>query len=591
MSTSEPETPRPPIAMVAWALAVAAVTVPALCRLPGLPSVESSDRALFELRTRDVFSLDPPLVGAYSRYGWNHPGPVFQYLFAIPYRLFGGDATAIRLCAVLFTAGMMVWMAALLRRHGRAANVAVAAACVGVVALQGGLLPLDTWNPTLAILPVMVALVAAALTMERPTPGRIGSVLAAASLAAQAHSGTAVVLLPVVGLAIFTAARVWWRAGHPLRGLPRAWWGWAGLIALVWLPVVVDTLWRWPGNLADVARWALRSDEPSAGPREGFGVVARATSLSWPWNSRDVTFLRTIDVGVGVAPGAVIVLLVAARWWTRGRRQRHAVDAALAGWAGALVGAAGLRGPRYDYLVAWLFPLVAYSWAVLAMVAGAIAASTTRRSSDPGRAAARARTVMLAGAAAGGVAIGAVAAVSTLRVDHPDTRTSAAAVALAAAVPAVEGAVVEVRRLDDVMLSGLVAAGLANALDARGTALAEPGLDALYGPRRSARVADTVVGVRAWTAPTPPPDGARQLACWGLPSPADEARRATLRGDLAALLVDGHREDLIPLLDTANAAIVLAADPPAAVAARAGDVRDLATLQAHAGRAVCLYLL
>lgn len=179
MSTSEPETLRPPIAVVAWALAVAAVAVPALCRLPGLPSVESSDRALFELRTRDVFSLDPPLVGAYSRYGWNHPGPVFQYLFAIPYRLFGGDATAIRLTAVLCTVGMMTWIATLLRRRGRIANVGVATAVVGLVAMRGDLLALDTWNPTLAVLPVLVALVAAWMTLERPTAGRLGSVLAA----------------------------------------------------------------------------------------------------------------------------------------------------------------------------------------------------------------------------------------------------------------------------------------------------------------------------------------------------------------------------------------------------------------------------
>lgn len=600
MSTSEPETLRPPIAVVAWALAVAAVAVPALCRLPGLPSVESSDRALFELRTRDVFSLDPPLVGAYSRYGWNHPGPVFQYLFAIPYRLFGGDATAIRLTAVLCTVGMMTWIATLLRRRGRIANVGVATAVVGLVAMRGDLLALDTWNPTLAVLPVLVALVAAWMTLERPTAGRLGSVLAAWTLAAQAHSGTAIVLLPAVALAVAVAVRAWWRGGHPRPGRAAAWWA-AGLTA-AWLPVVVDTLAHWPGNLADVARWALRADEPSAGLREAVGVVGRATSLSWPWQAGDVTFLRTIDVALGVVPFALIALLAAARLLAGRGPLRHAVHVAAAGWLGALLGAAGLRGPRFDYLVGWLYPLVAFSWAVVAMAA-AVAIRRRLGGHRPDGNPAGFSAMRRAGAAAGVVtvaavamalvivAVAAVAVGRTLSADHPDVATSAAVATLAAEVPDTGGRTLEVRRLDDEMLSGLVAAGLANVLDARGITLAEPGLANLYGTRRAGRTADVVVGVRAWSAGDALPAGAEELACWGRPSEADGARRARLRTELAALLTDGGRTDLVPLLDTANAAIVLAADPPADVAERADDVRALADLQAHAGRAVCLYLL
>src|SRR5690606_16795832 len=47
----------------------------------------AGDWALLELRVRDVGTSDTPLVGPFSRYGWNHPGPLLFWLLAIPYRL------------------------------------------------------------------------------------------------------------------------------------------------------------------------------------------------------------------------------------------------------------------------------------------------------------------------------------------------------------------------------------------------------------------------------------------------------------------------------------------------------------------------
>jgi hypothetical protein len=44
------------------------------------------DQALLELDVRDV-SHHFVLTGAYSRYGWRHPGPLEVYILALPYRL------------------------------------------------------------------------------------------------------------------------------------------------------------------------------------------------------------------------------------------------------------------------------------------------------------------------------------------------------------------------------------------------------------------------------------------------------------------------------------------------------------------------
>ena len=44
-----------------------------------------------DLRVRDVWSSDIPLTGAYSRYGWSHPGPWMYWLVA-PFSLAFGQA-------------------------------------------------------------------------------------------------------------------------------------------------------------------------------------------------------------------------------------------------------------------------------------------------------------------------------------------------------------------------------------------------------------------------------------------------------------------------------------------------------------------
>src|SRR5262245_57976259 len=49
------------------------------------------DLALIDLRVRDVWSRDIPLTGAYSRFGWNHPGPLLSWLMA-PLSLVTGRA-------------------------------------------------------------------------------------------------------------------------------------------------------------------------------------------------------------------------------------------------------------------------------------------------------------------------------------------------------------------------------------------------------------------------------------------------------------------------------------------------------------------
>src|SRR5690606_14288359 len=115
------------------ALLTAALTVPSLWDVLASAAQTSGDIALIELRVRDVVSTHPPWTGAYSRYGWDHPGPVFFWLAALPYRLLGGGAGALGLVALAVNTGGMVALLRLAARLGRAAWFAVAGALVALV--------------------------------------------------------------------------------------------------------------------------------------------------------------------------------------------------------------------------------------------------------------------------------------------------------------------------------------------------------------------------------------------------------------------------------------------------------------------------
>src|SRR5690242_2115556 len=57
--------------------------------------VATSDLAIVESRVRDVGTRGTPLVGPYSRYHWNHPGPFFFYALTIPYRVLGSNGRSL----------------------------------------------------------------------------------------------------------------------------------------------------------------------------------------------------------------------------------------------------------------------------------------------------------------------------------------------------------------------------------------------------------------------------------------------------------------------------------------------------------------
>ena len=79
---------RPWVTVVVIVLVLAPV-VAACISLLGRHWHAGGDQALEMLRIEDVGTRHTPLLGAWSRWGWAHPGPVLFYALAPFYRLFG----------------------------------------------------------------------------------------------------------------------------------------------------------------------------------------------------------------------------------------------------------------------------------------------------------------------------------------------------------------------------------------------------------------------------------------------------------------------------------------------------------------------
>ncbi len=264
--------PHDPVLLVAAAL----LLVPALAAIYSArvhPWYPTNDWALIELEVRDVFTSDTPLVGAWSRFDWRHPGPLSFYLMALPYRLSPPDRGLLFAATTVNFAFVAAYAGVALRQPRWRALVALG----GLALVQRGLGIeglTDPWNPTTPILPfALYALLCVELATSR---GRwaLPAMAFVASLVVQSHVGFAQPTLLMGIAALVMRARCERREaaeGGSSEGeaAGRGWWsrtfGWVGtapgiltavVVALCWLPVAIDQFFG-SGNISSIVRWTF----------------------------------------------------------------------------------------------------------------------------------------------------------------------------------------------------------------------------------------------------------------------------------------------------------------------------------------------
>jgi len=170
----------------------------------GLPDLAfAGDAAALELGTWHA-ARGRQLLGAYSRFGWNHPGPAFFYLAAPLYEAAGERGPALNLFtfgAQLICAAAIVWAADRLGGRLLAAIVAAVLSVFELVALP--FLLGNEWNPIFPILPLVVLCFVGAL-IARGAATLLPLFALVASVIVQTHVGYA---LGVVVLGVYVAIK------------------------------------------------------------------------------------------------------------------------------------------------------------------------------------------------------------------------------------------------------------------------------------------------------------------------------------------------------------------------------------------------
>jgi len=115
--------------------------------------VAGGDFAVIRMRTLDVGTGSTPLVGVYSRFEWNHPGPALFYAYAPLLRVVGGASFGLLLGATIvngLSIGAALWLA---RRASSLACGVVALVLAVAIFAFGAAEIMNPWNPFIGILP------------------------------------------------------------------------------------------------------------------------------------------------------------------------------------------------------------------------------------------------------------------------------------------------------------------------------------------------------------------------------------------------------------------------------------------------------
>jgi hypothetical protein len=305
----------------------------------------NTDWAVFELRTRDVFRQGL-FVGPYSRYGWNHPGPLLFYLLALPYKLMGDRSISLHITALLINAAALAGIGWVAFRRGRLPMVI--ATVVPVVLMTHALgadLLRNPWNPYVPVVPLMLLLLLC-WSVAVGDLWLLPITVAVASFALQSHVGLALIVLAFVAVAVVGilvqgartppgARRRWWIRTAKAVGVS------VGVFALLWFPVFWGTVVKHDGNLRRLFNFFTGSHETA-----GVAKALRVLGLQWGPKPEWIFGARGTDLQA--------VQLTEARWWL-------AIGAVL-GFAAVVV---AFR--RRSFATLWLAALLAVGFPAAAL--------------------------------------------------------------------------------------------------------------------------------------------------------------------------------------------------------------------------------
>lgn len=231
------------------------------------PWIAHNDFAIFRIALERELDGHIRVVGAHSRLGVFHPGPLREWVFALPYWFSGRRSASLPATALVLNAGWVVWTLALLarlrpRRWGVAGVFGLALVVVALGADIG-----SPWNPHLAIVPAYLACWSLVTVIVRDGQGWVAC-LCSASFAAQLHAS-----MLVVGGAILAAALITIVSRRHARMTASA----VGVALMLWSGPIIDLRRGADANLVRLGTVGADGD-----PVGWVGAVGHVSRLLWP---------------------------------------------------------------------------------------------------------------------------------------------------------------------------------------------------------------------------------------------------------------------------------------------------------------------
>jgi len=484
-----------PLAIVAALLPLFVSAISMAVRV-GTEYRPQADQAWIELQIRDIGHF-PVLLGPYSRFGWFHPGPLLYYVLWLPYRLTGSTSVSLVIAALTVNAAAVAGIALIAKRRGGLTLLLITLLLLGLLEHSLGAQFLrDVWNPSITVLPLAL-LVFLAWTASAGDVWAVPIAAGVATFLVQTHVSYGLVVGTVV-LGAIVGLLVTERRRRPAGAARRRSYVWgavitAGVLALLWLPVLVQQLFREPGNVGQLYHF-FRDHGREQSYGNAFHVISQQLSIAPEWlrgAAKVNVYSGAVDLsGATPLPLALLALLAATgvAWW-RDKVAWRLNALVLAACAAGFVAVTRIVGEIFPYLVRWSWTLgmlawLAVAWTVVVTFRAWLAKDQQARRQVNGRVVG---TVALALVVAGFAAITVVNTVDAADAGNPDPYASAVDAkllpSLLAHIPDGPG-VVEIRSSGGDG-STWVGGGIADELEKRGidTRVA-PSLEFAYGPDR-----------------------------------------------------------------------------------------------------------
>lgn len=338
-----------------------------------LPWYPTGDWAVLAMRVADV-GHKTPLLGPYSRFGWNHPGPLLYWMLAVPYNFLGGRSVDLLAGSGLFSCAVTGAVLAIAWRRGRLPLVALTSVALAVlVHSMGPSMLRDPWNPYVTLLP-LVLFVFLAWSGAEGDRWSWPPLLLTGSFLVQSHVGY---LMMVIALGAAAFALAWQRRGTvPLISSDRRKRQWfIGSLVIIgivcWVPVLIDQFVG-SGNLGAIGSYFISSSDAPAGFGAAIDQAARHLAVpNAPW----LGALEPAGLD-GALPGSSALNLVLpvlafglaaiSSWRLRcGSAFRFQLLVGVLTLSGT-VATSRITGPLFGYLVRWWWIIACLWWLSIA---------------------------------------------------------------------------------------------------------------------------------------------------------------------------------------------------------------------------------